>query len=528
MERPVASRPAGPRGPIRSGSPRRPVLSIPSLRSPERVAPQKPGGLRLNISGIPPVSYYSGGPDLQPVDYMSPDDAPTLQPSQDTTMPNHTASEPLDSLDNLIKEIDNMTTQQPLSHEDTNLEPDPAAANLGNWSDEVIEEMQRLGEGAGGAVHKVKDKRSGRIIARKTITTRQAPRQLLREVHIMTTTQHTNIIRFYGAYISPSTSEVKILMEYCEGGSLEAIGKRLRDHGAVVGEKIAGRLAEGVSLRIRVHTLPILSYFQILQGLAYLHRNKTIHRDIKPSNILLTNQGIVRLCDFGVSGELVDSLANTFTGTSFYMAVSTLNFRFFKPTLTLSSQAGKDIRGKIYNQIWRVVHWYHSPWIGSEPISLPKWPTPYRVNGLYHSKRGMLIQWSGITTVTIVSRSSPPALRMNQAFSGLATWRISSNRRTFSNSCSAELTFIASSLIINPQFRPVPKQMLEHPWITNTMKMRKEGDMAKWISEVYGWPKRRPNDQWVDCLWPWPHFISSPQSRLSSSCTGSSLSNRNG
>lgn len=355
-------------------------------------------------------------------------------------MPNHTASEPLDSLDNLIKEIDNMTTQQPLSHEDTNLEPDPAAANLGNWSDEVIEEMQRLGEGAGGAVHKVKDKRSGRIIARKTITTRQAPRQLLREVHIMTTTQHTNIIRFYGAYISPSTSEVKILMEYCEGGSLEAIGKRLRDHGAVVGEKIAGRLAEG-----------------ILQGLAYLHRNKTIHRDIKPSNILLTNQGIVRLCDFGVSGELVDSLANTFTGTSFYMAP-------------------ERISGEKYT------------------IRSDVWSTGITLLELVQNRFPFPNDLPPIELMVYITRNEPPRLEDE---SGVQWTRDMKD-------------FIKQTLIINPQFRPVPKQMLEHPWITNTMKMRKEGDMAKWISEVYGWPKRRPNDQ------------------LSSSCTGSSLSNRNG
>ena len=72
---------------------------------------------------------------------------------------------------------------------------------------------------------------------------------------------------------------------------------------------------------------------QILQGLAYLHSRKTIHRDIKPSNILLTREGVVRLCDFGVSGELINSVAGTFTGTSLYMAVSVLSLRTARDAL---------------------------------------------------------------------------------------------------------------------------------------------------------------------------------------------------
>lgn len=60
-----------------------------------------------------------------------------------------------------------------------------------------------------------------------------------------------------------------------------------------------------------------------------MHTRRTIHRDIKPSNILLSRHGIVKLCDFGVSGELVNSLVGTFTGTLIYMAVSVLPFHHF-------------------------------------------------------------------------------------------------------------------------------------------------------------------------------------------------------
>ena len=116
------------------------------------------------------------------------------------------------------------------------------------FSDENVEELDRLGEGAGGAVHKVRDKRDGEIYARKTIMTREvAMKQIFRELNVLHNMVHPNIVPYFGGYVSPSSSEVKIIMEYCDGGSLEAVGKKIKEIGGVVGEKITGRLAEGVS-----------------------------------------------------------------------------------------------------------------------------------------------------------------------------------------------------------------------------------------------------------------------------------------
>lgn len=52
----------------------------------------------------------------------------------------------------------------------------------------------------------------------------------------------------------------------------------------------------------------------------YLQELKIMHRDIKPSNILVNSEGAIKLCDFGVSTQLQQSMTATFVGTNAYMA----------------------------------------------------------------------------------------------------------------------------------------------------------------------------------------------------------------
>nr|CAG4645621.1 EOG090X08J3 [Lynceus sp. MCZ IZ 141354] len=89
-------------------------------------------------------------------------------------------------------------------------------------------------------------------------------------------------------------------MEYMDGGSLDLILKK------------AGRIPEPVLGKITI---------AVLKGLGYLRdKHQIIHRDVKPSNILVNSRGEIKICDFGVSGQLIDSMANSFVGTRSYMS----------------------------------------------------------------------------------------------------------------------------------------------------------------------------------------------------------------
>ncbi|ANB12077.1 mitogen-activated protein kinase kinase STE7 [Sugiyamaella lignohabitans] len=167
--------------------------------------------------------------------------------------------------------------------------------------EEDFENITDLGHGNGGTVSKVVHVPTKTVMAKKVIHLETKPavrKQIARELHIMHECESDYIVGYYGGFVTESS--VIICMEYMDCGSLDRISK------------LKGSINEGIISKIT---------YAVVQGLTYLYdEHRIVHRDVKPSNVLVNSRGQVKLCDFGVSGELINSLAETFVGTSTYMS----------------------------------------------------------------------------------------------------------------------------------------------------------------------------------------------------------------
>lgn len=172
---------------------------------------------------------------------------------------------------------------------------------IGELLEEDFKKLGELGAGNGGVVTKVVHNSSQLVMARKLIHLEIKPmvrNQIIRELKVLHECNSPYIVGYYGSFYTDG--EISICMEYMDGGSLDLILRK------------AGRIPE-----------PILGIITnaVLKGLSYLREtHQIIHRDVKPSNILVNSRGEIKLCDFGVSGQLIDSMANSFVGTRSYMA----------------------------------------------------------------------------------------------------------------------------------------------------------------------------------------------------------------
>lgn len=168
--------------------------------------------------------------------------------------------------------------------------------SCGQITKESLHYVQLLGHGNSGRVYRAVHKNSNQLMAVKEIAldiSVAVQKQIISELEILYKCNSRMIISFYGAFFSENC--VSICTEYMDGGSL--------DKYMPVPEQCLGQIS-----------------MCVLEGMLYMWDINILHRDIKPYNILVNSAGEVKLCDFGVSTQLVKSIASTYLGTNVYMS----------------------------------------------------------------------------------------------------------------------------------------------------------------------------------------------------------------
>jgi len=143
---------------------------------------------------------------------------------------------------------------------------------------EIVEKIAR---GGMGAVYKAKHPTLKRFVILKQLTLRRGSglvERFKREASLMIDFRDERIVPVYDHF--KSGSSYYIVMEWVDGVSLDRLIEQ------------RGRLSNAAA---------VLILLEICRGLKYAHDKGVIHRDIKPANILISNEGEVKLVDFGIA-----------------------------------------------------------------------------------------------------------------------------------------------------------------------------------------------------------------------------------
>jgi cyclin-dependent kinase 12/13 len=188
------------------------------------------------------------------------------------------------------------------------LSPSPREQEVewGSRTVDVYEKIEQIGEGTYGQVYKARNKLTGEIVALKRIRMENEkegfPITAIREIKILKELNHKNIIKLKEIVVSKSAdaSEHK-------KGSIYMVFEYM-DH------DLAGLLDSPYLKQNGLRLEHIKCYTkQLLEGLHYLHHNNVLHRDIKASNLLINNQGVLKLADFGLARLISNKREGNYT-----------------------------------------------------------------------------------------------------------------------------------------------------------------------------------------------------------------------
>ncbi|XP_030381538.1 dual specificity mitogen-activated protein kinase kinase 6 [Scaptodrosophila lebanonensis] len=212
-----------------------------------------------------------------------------------------------------------------------------------------LEKISDLGRGAYGIVEKMRHRQTGTLLAVKripmTVNFREQQRLIMDLDISMRSSDCSYTVHFYGAMYREG--DVWICMEVMNT-SLDKFYPKVFEHDLAMDESVLGKIA-----------------MSVVSALHYLHAHlSVIHRDVKPSNILINRSGEVKICDFGISGYLVDSVAKTIdAGCKPYMAPERIDPQ--------GNPAQYDIRSDVWSLGISMIE------IGTGQYPYSKWKTPF-------------------------------------------------------------------------------------------------------------------------------------------------------
>jgi serine/threonine-protein kinase len=177
--------------------------------------------------------------------------------------------------------------------------------------------LERLGGGGMGVVYKAEDTKLKRIVALKFLPpelTRdeEAKERFIHEAQAASALQHNNICNIHDID-ETSDGKIFIVMDCYEGETLKvriANCPRLPDGSYKGGQEF--RIEDATDIAV-----------QIAQGLQKAHEKGIVHRDIKPANIIITNDGVAKILDFGLAklaGQAKLTKTGSTVGTVAYMS----------------------------------------------------------------------------------------------------------------------------------------------------------------------------------------------------------------